>query len=88
MNSSLAAPQMQTWPRSGFTMPEIILSSVLLPEPDVPINAMIACGGTVRFTLFSTSIVWLPLAKLLPMPLNRMAGDVAPSLQVSAVSSV
>ena len=75
LDSSLAAPQIQTSPRSGLMMPEIILSNVLLPEPEAPSKPTIACSAMVRLIFVSTSSDSPAFAKLLLMPSRRIAKE-------------
>src|SRR5262245_11510886 len=87
LNSSLAAPQRQTLPRSGFRMPEMMFSKVLLPEPEAPSNPTIACSATVRLIFLSTSSGSPAFAKFLLMPSRRIAKEPrAASLGISRVT--
>src|ERR1035437_5684329 len=54
VKSLAGVPLKHTWPRSGSRMPEMMLSSVLLPQPEAPRMAKTACVGTARSTFFST----------------------------------
>src|SRR5262249_29481577 len=75
LNSSLATPQRQTFPRSGFRMPEMMFSKVLLPEPEAPSNPTIAWSATLRLIFLSTSSGTPAFAKLLLMPSKRIAKE-------------
>src|ERR1019366_3516940 len=54
LKSLAGVPLKHTWPRSGSRMPEMMLSSVLLPQPEAPRMAKTECAGTARSTFFST----------------------------------
>src|SRR5258706_8281892 len=79
-NSLAGTPPKQTWPRSGLKIPEMMLSSVLLPQPDGPRIAKMECAGMARL-IFSSAVSAPPSAESndLLMPASVIAIPGSPS---------
>ena len=56
----MSTPPIAIVPLLGLSMPAIRLSSVLLPEPLGPINAMNSPAATSRSMSNSTGMAWPP----------------------------
>src|SRR3954469_16512935 len=65
-------PSIKIWPLLGFTRVAIILSTVLLPEPDGPSNATNSPRRTVKETSRTASIAVPASWNDLPKPLTSM----------------
>ena len=49
-HSTLARPSMSTWPRVGRSMPLVIFSAVVLPEPLRPSRTRVSPASTAKLT--------------------------------------
>jgi hypothetical protein len=54
LSDEISLPSTMTCPRVGRSMPAIRFSSVVLPEPEGPINARKSPRGTLTDTPFNT----------------------------------
>lgn len=68
-------------PEDGISNPAIILSVVVLPQPDGPRNVRNSPGLTVRFTLSTAKKVSLSLTYVRQMPRSSSEMDMISELR-------